>query len=215
MPERHSEWQRLTSGSETAPGAEGPVVLRTDRLLLRPWRDADVEPFAALNADVCVMEHFPAPLSPAESAASAARIRTHLEERGFGLWAVEVVGVTPFAGFVGLAVPRFEAPFTPCVEVGWRLAFEHWGHGYATEGARAALAFGFGRLGLAEIVSFTVPGNVRSRRVMERLGMVHDPAGDFDHPLIQAGHPLRRHVLYRLHRKAWRSPPNLPGIRIG
>src|SRR5262249_32174896 len=160
--------------SEVVAGTAGPF-LRTDRLLLRPWRDSDVESFAALNADPRVMEHFPALLSSAESAASAARIRAHLEEHGFGLWAVEVVGVTSFAGFVGLAVPRFEAAFTPCVEIGWRLAFAHWGQGYATEAARAAVAFGFERLGLAEIVSFTVPGNVRSRRVMERLGMARDP----------------------------------------
>jgi ribosomal-protein-alanine N-acetyltransferase len=204
MAGQHSETQPLTPRSETTAGAEGAIVLRTDRLLLRPWRDEDLAPFAALNADPRVMEHFPAPLSAAESAASAARIRAHLEERGFGLWAVEVPGVTAFAGFVGLSVPRFEAPFTPCVEVGWRLACAHWGHGYATEGARAAVAFGFERLGLAEVVSFTVPGNVRSRRVMERLGMARDPGGDFDHPLIPAGHPLRRHVLYRLRREAWR-----------
>ena len=172
--------------------------LITPRLLLRPWRDEDVAPFAAMNADVRVMEHFPKPLSGAESNAVAERIRGHFGRHGFGLWAVEVVGAAPFAGFVGLSVPTFEAHFTPCVEVGWRLAFEGWGHGYATEAARAALDFGFARLGLEEIVSYTVPANLRSRRVMERLGMTRSPTDDFDHPWLPEEHPLRRHVLYRL-----------------
>jgi RimJ/RimL family protein N-acetyltransferase len=127
-----------------------------------------------------------------------ARIQATFDERGFGLWAVEIVGVAPFAGFIGLSVPRFEAHFTPCVEIGWRLAAEHWGRGYATEGARAALAFGLDTLKLKEIVSFTVPENVRSRRVMEKIGMRHDEPGDFEHPLLPEGHPLRRHVLYRI-----------------
>ena len=176
--------------------------LVTPRLLLRPWREADVAPFSALNADPRVMEFFPATLSRAESDAVAERIREGLAARGFGFWAVEVPGVTPFAGFVGLSVPRFEAHFTPCVEIGWRLAREHWGRGYATEGARAALDFGFGELGLAEVVAFTVPANARSRAVMEKLGMTHDPADDFDHPSVPEGHPLRRHVLYRVRRGA-------------
>lgn len=171
--------------------------LRTERLLLRRWRDDDRAPFAALNADPRVTEFLPAPLSRADSDALVDRIEAHFAARGFGLWAVEVPGEIPFAGFVGLAVPAFEAAFTPCVEVGWRLAAACWGHGYASEGARAALAFGFAQLALAEIVSFTVPANVRSRRVMERLGMTRDPADDFDHPALPDGHPLRRHVLYR------------------
>jgi ribosomal-protein-alanine N-acetyltransferase len=141
------------------------------------------------------MEHFPSVLSPAESETLADRVDAHFAQHGFGLWAVEVPDQIPFIGFVGLAIPSFEAPFTPCVEVGWRLGVEHWKRGYATEAARAALAFGFGPLGLREIVSFTVPENARSRRVMERLGMTHDPADDFDHPSL-LGH--RRHVLYRL-----------------
>jgi ribosomal-protein-alanine N-acetyltransferase len=173
-------------------------VTRTDRLLLRPWCDDDAAPFAAMNADARVMEHLPAPLSREESDAFVTRIRAHWAERGFGLWAVEVPGVTPFAGFVGLMAPAFEAHFTPCVEVGWRLAAEHWGKGYAIEGARAAVAWGFGQLGLGEIVSMTVLANVRSRRVMERLGMTRDPGDDFDHPRIPLGHRLRRHILYRL-----------------
>jgi RimJ/RimL family protein N-acetyltransferase len=175
--------------------------LRTERLRLRAWRDDDLAPFAALNADPAVMRHFPALLTRAESDAAAGRIRASFAERGLGLWAVEVPGQAAFIGAIGLAVPRFEAHFTPCVEIAWRLARAHHGHGYATEGARAALAFGFTRLGLDEIVSFTALDNHASRRVMEKLGMRH--AGDFDHPLLPAGHRLQRHVLYRLSRAAW------------
>jgi RimJ/RimL family protein N-acetyltransferase len=172
--------------------------LRTARLYLRLWRDDDLTTFAALNADPRVMEFFPKHLDRAESDALAARIRTAIAERGFGLWAVEVPVVAPFIGFVGLSVPRFEAPFTPCVEIGWRLARERWGCGYATEAAQAVLEFGFEQLGLREIVSFTVPANSRSRSVMERIGMTHCPEDDFDHPLLPQGHPLSRHVLYRI-----------------
>jgi ribosomal-protein-alanine N-acetyltransferase len=177
-----------------------PQELATERLLLRRWTSADRETFAALNADPRVAEHLPGPLSRSESDALAARIEAHFEEHGFGLWAVEVPGVAPFAGFVGLSVPAFQSHFTPCVEIGWRLAARHWGRGYASEAAHAALAFGFGRLGLGEVVSFTVPGNARSRRVMERIGMRHDPKDDFDHPAFPDGHRLRRHVLYRIGR---------------
>jgi RimJ/RimL family protein N-acetyltransferase len=175
-----------------------PHEIRTQRLRLRHWTPADRAPFARLNADPQVMEHMPGPLSRADSDASAQRIADHFDQHGFGLWAVEIPGVTPFAGFVGLSVPRFEAPFTPCVEIGWRLAHEHWGAGFATEGAQAAAGFAFAQLGLTEIVSFTVPGNLRSRRVMERIGMTRRPDDDFDHPALPDGHPLRRHVLYRL-----------------
>jgi ribosomal-protein-alanine N-acetyltransferase len=174
--------------------------LRTDRLLLRPWREGDLVPFAALNADPEVMEHFPKLLDRAESDAAVARIRAHFDRRGFGLWAVEAPGVAPFVGFVGLADATFEAPFTPCVEVGWRLARAHWGRGYATEAARAALRFGFEQVGLDEILSFTAEGNARSRAVMERLGMERSPDDDFDHPALPPGHRLRRHVLYRIAR---------------
>lgn len=173
-------------------------VLVTERLILRPWRDEDLAPFAAMNADAEVMRHFPATLSRAESDAMVGRAREHLATRGFGNWAVEVPGVTPFAGFIGLNVPRFEAHFMPCVEIGWRLARESWGKGYATEGARAALTFGFDTLKLPQIVSFTAVDNHPSRRVMARLGMRHEPADDFDHPALPEGHRLRRHVLYRL-----------------
>jgi|SRR5579864_3062776 len=172
-------------------------TLHTPRLHLRLWRDEDLPAFAALNADVRVMEFFPKPLERAESDALAARIRDKLASRGFGLWAVEVPEVADFIGFVGLSVPHFEAHFTPCVEIGWRLAYEHWGRGYATEAARAALEFGFKSLALDEIVSFTTPVNRRSWGVMERIGMTRSPADDFDHPSLPEGHPLRRHVLYR------------------
>lgn len=162
-------------------------------------------PFAALNADPEVTAHLPSALSRTQSDALADRIEAGFAERGFGPWAVEVPGVASFVGFVGLSVPGFEAHFTPSVEIGWRLAREHWGRGYATEGAEAALAYAFGVLGLDEVVSFTVHGNRRSWAVMERLGMTRDPADDFDHPRLPAGHSLRRHVLYRLRSGDWRE----------
>jgi RimJ/RimL family protein N-acetyltransferase len=153
-----------------------------------------------MNADPRVMEYFPVLLSREASDALAERIEAHFDRHGYGLWAVEIVDVAPFAGFVGLAIPSFQAPFMPAVEIGWRLAAEHWGRGYATEAARAVLSFGFEQAGLPEIVSFTVPANVRSRRVMERIGMTHDPSDDFDHPALPEWHSFRRHVLYRIRR---------------
>ena len=165
--------------------------------MLRDWRDSDLEPFAAMNADARVMEFLPAPLTRAESDVLAARIRSSLAIHGFGLWAVEVQGGPPFIGFVGLSVPLFAAHFAPGTEIAWRLAHAYWGRGYATEAAREVLSDGFERLGLDEIVAFTAPGNARSRAVMERLGMGHVPADDFEHPSLAEGHPLRRHVLYR------------------
>ena len=174
--------------------------VRSARLLLRPWRDSDLEPFAALNADPVVMEHFPRPLDRAESDAFVARIRAHFDRHGFGFWAVEAPGVAELVGLVGLAVPTFQAHFTPCVEVGWRLARPFWGKGFASEAATASLRFGFERLGLDEIVAFTVPANVRSRAVMERIGMRRSPEDDFEHPILPEGHPLRSHVLYRINR---------------
>ena len=167
-------------------------MIRTERLLLRRWGDEDRAPFAALNADPVVMEHFPSALTREESDALVDRIEAGFAQHGFGLWAVEAHGV--LVGFTGLAVPAF-AP--ELVEVGWRLARSAWGHGYAAEAARAAIAHGRGA-GVGEVVSFTAVDNVRSRRVMERLGMTHDPADDFDHPALPEGHRLRRHVLYRL-----------------
>jgi len=185
--------------------------LETDRLVLREFLDRDRAPFAALNADARVMEHFPNALTREESDGLVDRIGQHWAEDGVGLWAVERRDDGAFLGFTGLAPPRFEAAFTPCVEVGWRLAAEAWGHGYATEAARAALAFGFEVRGLSEILSWTVPANLPSRAVMERIGMTHDPADDFDHPNIAVGSPLRRHVLYRLSREEWLAARELDG----
>ena len=177
-----------------------PTELSTERLLLRRWVPEDREPFAALNADPRVMKFFPEMLDRAGSDATADRIEAHFRKKGYGLWAVEISGVTGFAGFIGLATPRFEAHFTPCVEAGWRLAHEFWGQGYATEGARAAFDFGFELLGLDEIIALTTINNLRSRRVMERLGMHREPSDDFDHPLYDTDDPLRQHVLYRMRR---------------
>ena len=177
-----------------------PLPIGTPRLLLRPWREADREPFARICADPRVMEFFPAPLTRAESGALVDRAQANLARDGFTMFAAELRGTGEFIGFVGLSKPGFQAHFTPCVEIGWRLAAEYWNQGLATEGARAVLPFAFDELGLEEIVSFTVPANLRSRRVMEKLGMTHNPADDFDHPRIPAGHPFHRHVLYRLRR---------------
>jgi RimJ/RimL family protein N-acetyltransferase len=157
----------------------------------------DRDPFAALNADPQVMRYFPTTLTRTESDRLADRIETNIRTRGFGFWAVEPLDDGQFAGFVGINIVPFDEHFTPCVEVGWRLARPLWNRGYATEAARAALAFGFDVRNLQEIVAFTAVGNARSRRVMEKLGMTHNPADDFDHPGIEVGHPLRRHVLYR------------------
>jgi len=179
------------------------VDLETPRLWLRRWRSDDLDPFADLNADPAVMEHFPSMLSREETVAAVGRVENHFEKHGYGFWAVEMPDKAPFIGFIGLAIPAFETSFTPCVEIGWRLARRWWGQGLATEGARAALEYGFERVGLPEIVSFTVPGNTRSRRVMEKLGFQYSE--DFEHPRIETGHPLRRHVLYRLSRAGWTS----------
>ncbi len=173
------------------------VTLRTERLVLRPWREGDREPFAALNADPCVMEWFPSTMTRQESDAFVDRIEQRFQARGWGLWAVEVPGRQPFIGFVGLS-PADDTLGYPCVEVGWRLAAAFWGHGYAPEGALAALQFGFDELALEEIVSFTAVGNAKSRRVMTKLGMVHRESDDFDHPRLPVTSPLRRHVLYRI-----------------
>ncbi len=174
-----------------------PEEIETDRLLLRRWQPADRIPFAALNADPVVMEFFPEPLTTDQSNAAAERIEKHFADNGFGFWAVQIKDHTPFIGFIGLAIPRFESHFTPCVEIGWRLSASFWGNGYATEGASAAMEFAFKHLALKQIVSTTTVGNVRSRRVMEKLGMIYSPMDDFDHPLVAKGHPLQRHVLYR------------------
>ena len=179
-------------------------MIHTQRLVLRRWRDGDREPFATLNADPAVMEHMQGLMSRQQSDDFVDRIEAHWEQHGWGLWAVEVSGVAPFVGYVGLWPADHVAPGT--VEVGWRLASEHWGRGYATEAAREALRFGFTEVGLDEVVSFTVPQNERSWRVMERIGLVRDPSGDFDHPRVDpVAYPrLVRHVFYRLRREEWR-----------
>jgi RimJ/RimL family protein N-acetyltransferase len=180
------------------------IELETERLVLRQWRPADREPFAALNADPRVMEFFPATMDRRASDVMADRCEALIAERGWGFWAVEVKQSGRFIGYVGLHIPAAELPFSPCVEVGWRIARNAWGKGYATEAARSALEAGFAQLELPEIVSFTALGNHRSRAVMQRLGMRED-AHTFDHPSVAPGHPLRRHCLYRLARELWLS----------
>jgi len=172
-----------------------PIRLRTPRLILREWRDADTAAFAAMSADAAMHEFL---LPPGEEWVT--RARRHWDEHGFGQFVVELPGEASFIGSIGLDRLRWAVPFAPAVEVAWRLARPYWGRGYATEAARAALEDGFYRLGFEEIVAFTVVGNRRSRAVMERLGMVRDPAEDFDHPRLPQGHPLQRHVLYRIRR---------------
>jgi RimJ/RimL family protein N-acetyltransferase len=177
-------------------------TLRTARLLLRQWRDDDVAAFAELSADPAVMQYLVPFADRAAMDAWVVAARTHWHHHSFGPWVVELPGAVPFIGVVGLSNLRFALPFAPAVEAAWRSARPYWGKGYAHEAARAAIDDGFGRLGLDEVVAFTVPANRASRRVMEKLGMTRDPAEDFDfdHPLLPPGHPLRRHVLYRLQR---------------
>jgi RimJ/RimL family protein N-acetyltransferase len=178
------------------------IELETDRLLLRQWQPADREPFAQLNADPKVMEFFPNMLSREASDAMADRIQTLIEQQGWDLWAVEIKNTQQFIGYVGLHVPTYELPFNPCVEVGWRLAYEFWGKGYAPEAALIALKFGFESLNLAEIVSFTALGNVRSQRVMEKIGMQRSPE-TFQHPCVPAESELCEHCLYRISSINW------------
>jgi RimJ/RimL family protein N-acetyltransferase len=183
------------------------------RVLLRQWRDGDLEPYFAMNTDPEVMRFFPAPMTRQEASDSLERLRAGIEERGWGAWAVECDGA--FAGMTGLSVARFAAPFTPCTEVLWRMRREFWGRGLAREAAAQALEFGFSRLGLAEIVAFTAAVNLRSIRLMERLGFARDGGGDFDHPALPPGHPLCRHVLYRKGReRSAAAPPSGGGFSI-
>jgi RimJ/RimL family protein N-acetyltransferase len=179
-------------------------------IVLRQWQDRDLDPYAAMNTDPVVMEFFPKPLTRDESAASLARQRTGIARRGWGLWAVEVDGV--FAGFTGLAEPGFAAPFTPCVEIGWRFRREFWGRGLAFAAATAAVAFGFNQLQLLELVSFTAAINLRSRRLMERLEFTRRDREDFLHPLLAPDSPLRRHVLYRRSRPV--TAPPVPSTAV-
>ena len=180
--------------------------LDTDRLLLRAWRDADREPFAAMGTDPAVMEFFVGLLDRAASDALVDREMAAIEARGWGLWAVERRADGAFLGFTGLGQLELEPGTEPMVELGWRLAAHAWGQGYATEAARMAVRYGFETLGLDELIAVTVPVNLRSRRVMERLGMTHDPADDFDHPRVPDGHPYKRHVLYRIRRPGDAGP---------
>lgn len=182
-----------------AGSSDTPQNLRTERLLMRQWKDSDREPFTAMNADPEVMEHFPATLTPAQSDEFVDRMRDHLERHGWGLWAVEVIETGEFIGFVGLWPAGFD-PFRSeeVVEIGWRLTRSTWGQGYATEAARAALRHAFEVVGLSEVVSFTAATNLRSQAVMNRIGMSRDRSSDFDHPRVPEGHPLRPHVVYRI-----------------
>ena len=178
-------------------------VITTPRLVLREWKDSDNEPFALLNADPRVMEFMSKALSREESDVFIEKIKAHFAKHGFGLFAASLRHNLKLIGFIGLSVPTFKTDFTPCTEIGWRLAAEYWNKGLATEGARAVLRHAFTTLNLPEVVSFTVPANIGSRRVMEKIGLVHQQSEDFDHPNLPAGHPLRRHVLYRLRRSEW------------
>lgn len=182
-------------------------MLETDRLVLRRWLASDLDPLAELNADPEVMRLVGDPLDRNQTAALIRRIESHFDAYGFGLWAVEDRRNASLLGFVGLHTVDFDAPFAPAVEIGWRLTRKAWGHGYATEAAGAALDFAFEAERMDEVVSFTVPANERSRAVMERIGLVRDPAGDFDHPKLPEGHSLRRHVLYRIDRDDWLGAP--------
>lgn len=181
---------------------QGLIEFDTERLRLRQWCENDRVPFAKLNSDPRVMDFFPALLNRAESDAMADRCQSLIAERGWGMWAAETKNTREFIGYVGLHTPILELPFSPCIEIGWRLAFDHWGKGLATEAARAALRVGFEQLGFLEILSFASVQNVRSRAVMERLGM-RDSGTDFEHPAIPQGNSLRRHCLYRLSREQW------------
>lgn len=186
-----------------------PIEPDTPRLRLRVWQPRHLAPFAALNADPLVMRYFPATQTEAQTRDSVALWSAQFAEQGWSNWAVERRDSGEFIGFIGLTVPRRTLPCSPCVEVGWRLARQHWGQGLATEGARAALAVAFGALGLAQVVSYTALVNRPSRAVMERLGM-HDTGQDFDHPALPEGHALRRHCLYLITREAWLQAGGVP-----
>lgn len=180
-------------------------VIKTERLIMRPWKEEDFDSFARLNADPRVMEFFPGVLTQEESDQFAKRICIAMKQQGWGLWAVSIPDVADFIGYICLAPVNFVADFTPAAEVGWRLAYDFWNKGYATEGAEAAVKYGFETLQLDEIVSFTAIQNTRSQKVMEKIGMKHHPEEDFDHPKLAEGHWLRRHVLYRLKRNEWKQ----------
>lgn len=172
------------------------TFIETDRLILRTWREENLLPFSRLNADSRVMEYFPSTLTFDQTKSFLEMLKTRQEEDGFSFLAAELKSTGEFIGMIGLNRPRYQTPFTPCVEIGWRIAFEHWNNGYATEGATACLAYGFENLNLDEIVSFTASTNLKSQRIMEKIGMQRNPTGDFNHPNVPEGHPLSLHVLY-------------------
>lgn len=181
-------------------------VIKTERLILRPWMESDLEPFALMNADPRVREYFFTLLTNEESNSSAADFQKGIEERGWGLWAAALIDdPTEFMGFIGIAPTNFVAHFTPAVEIGWRLAYKFWGKGYATEGASAALKYGFETIGLDEIVACTTSENRRSQNVMKKLKTHYNPEDDFDHPRVPPGHKLTKHILYRIDRREWLS----------
>lgn len=184
-------------------------MIETNRLILRQWREEDLEPFAKMNADPKVREYFATLLTKEESDASVKIAADHIARLGWGFWAASLKETGEFIGFIGIEDVYFKAPFTikPAVEIGWRLATPYWGKGYATEGAKASLRYGFEVLNLEEIVAFTVPGNSRSQNVMKKIGMHRDPKDDFDHPKVPIGHPMKRHVLYRITQAEWRNLP--------
>ncbi|CEG60563.1 GNAT family N-acetyltransferase [Legionella micdadei] len=179
-------------------------IISSHRIRLRTWQPGDKSAFVLMNADKRVMEYFANTLTESETEALIARITSHFERHQFGLWAAELKETGDFIGFIGLSIPTFSSHFTPCVEIGWRLAHAYWGKGLATEGARAVLEYGFNQLNLDEIVSFTTASNQRSRRVMEKIGLTHREEDDFNHPNLPLTHPLSRHVLYRLSKSQWR-----------
>lgn len=183
-------------------------VIETPRLILREWTDEDMPLFARINADPLIMEYMPRSLPPEDSDKLVRRFKKHIKTHGYGMYAVERKEDGAFMGTVGLNNVEFKAPFTPAVEIAWRLDYEFWGQGYATEAAQAVLEYGFNDLGLKEIVSFTVYDNERSIHVMEKLGFVHDKKGDFDYPTLPKGHPLGRFALYRLKRDSYNSAQN-------
>jgi 3-dehydroquinate dehydratase/shikimate dehydrogenase len=184
---------------------EHPPIIRTNRLLLRQWSNADLEPFACMNADLKVREYFPGLQTREESDASVSLISNHIEKFGWGLWAASLAETGEFIGFIGLNNVPLQVKFVPAVEIGWRLAFKYWEKGYATEGALACLRYGFETLKLNEIVSYASAENARSRAVMQKIGMHRESEDDFNHPNLPEGHPLRLHVLYRLERDEWRN----------
>lgn len=179
-------------------------MLNTDRLILRQWTEKDFEPFAKICGDKEVMEFFPSTLTEEESNNMGHRIKSLIEERGWGFWAIEIPNKESFIGFVGLHTPKVSLPFSPCVEIGWRLSKTHWGKGYATEAAKESLKFAFTTLNLDEVVSFAAIANVRSQAVMQKIGM-SDTGRNFMHPDIESTHPQCEHVLYKITKQDWAS----------